>query len=61
MASAAEKAQGTISLDYKLKGKLNGKMEPVYPSLVGNGIVSVKNIKLYGMKMFNAVSAKTSH
>jgi AsmA protein len=60
MASAAEKAQGTISLEYKLKGKLNGKMEPVYPSLVGNGIISVKNIKLYGMKMFNAVSAKTS-
>ncbi|MDI1307032.1 MAG: AsmA-like C-terminal region-containing protein [bacterium] len=61
MASAAEKAQGTISLDYKLKGKLNGKMEPVYPSLVGIGVVSVKDIKLYGMKMFNAVSKKTSH
>lgn len=61
MASAAEKAQGTISLDYKLKGKLNGKMEPVYPSLVGNGVVSIKDIKLYGMKMFNAVSKKTSH
>ena len=61
MASAAEKAQGIISLDYKLKGRLNSKMEPVYPSLSGNGIVSVKDIKLYGMKMFNAVSKKTSH
>lgn len=61
MASAAEKAQGTISLDYKLKGKLNGKMEPIYPSLVGNGVASIKDIKLYGMKMFNAVSKKTSH
>ena len=61
MASAAEKAQGTISLDYKLKGKLNGKMEPVYPSLIGNGVVSVNDIKLYGMKMFNSVSKKTSH
>ena len=60
MASAAEKAQGTISLEYKLKGRLNANMEPVYPSLVGNGIVSVKDIKLYGMKMFNAVSKKTS-
>jgi AsmA protein len=28
--------------------------------LVGNGVVSVKDIKLYGMKMFNAVSKKTS-
>jgi AsmA protein len=61
MASAAEKAQGTISLDYKLKGRLNAKMEPVYPSLVGEGVVSVKDIKLYGMKMFNAVSKTTSH
>ncbi|MCV9929906.1 DUF3971 domain-containing protein [Flavobacterium sp. LS1R49] len=61
MASAAEKAQGTVSLDYKLKGRLNAKMEPVYPSLVGEGVVSVKNIKLYGMKMFNAVSKTTSH
>ena len=60
MASAAEKAQGTISLEYKLKGRLNANMEPVYPSLVGNGIVSVKDIKLYGMKMFSAVAKKTS-
>lgn len=59
MASAAEKAQGTISLEYKLKGRLNANMEPVYPSLVGNGVVSVKDIKLYGMKMFSAVSKKT--
>ena len=60
MASAAEKAQGTISLEYKLKGRLNANMEPVYPSLVGNGIVSVKDIKLHGMKMFSAVAKKTS-
>lgn len=60
MVSAAEKAQGTISLDYNLKGRLNGNMEPVYPSLVGKGIVSVKDIKVYGMKMFNTVAKKTS-
>lgn len=61
MASAAEKAQGTISLEYKLKGRLNANMDPVYPSLVGNGIVSVKDIKLHGMKMFSAVASKTNH
>jgi AsmA protein len=60
MVSAAEKAQGTISLDYNLKGRLNGNMEPVYPSLVGKGIVSVKDIRVYGMKMFNTVAKKTS-
>lgn len=60
MASTAEKAQGTISLQYKLQGRLNANIQPVYPSLVGNGIVSVKDIKIHGMKMFNAVSKKTS-
>ena len=61
MASTAEKAQGIISLDYNLKGRLNENMEPVFPSLVGNGIVSVKNIKFYGMKMFSAVASKTNY
>jgi AsmA protein len=60
MASAAEKAQGIVSLDYKLKGRLNENMEPVYPSLVGGGTLSVKDIKIRGLKMFNAVSKKTS-
>lgn len=61
MASAAEKAQGTISLEYKLKGRLNANMEPVYPSLIGNGVVSVKDIKMHGMKMFSAVAKETNH
>ncbi len=61
MASAAEKAEGIVSLDYNLKGKLNANMEPILPSLIGNGVISVKNIKFHGMKMFNAVSSKTNY
>ena len=60
MASAAEKAQGIISLDYNLKGRLNANMEPVLPSLLGKGVISIKNVKMYGMKMFNSVARKTS-
>ncbi|WP_140487798.1 AsmA-like C-terminal region-containing protein [Flavobacterium sp. GSA192] len=60
MASAAEKAQGIISLDYNLKGRLNANMEPVFPSLLGNGVISVKNVKMYGMKMFGSVAKKTN-
>ncbi|TDO78074.1 AsmA protein [Flavobacterium chryseum] len=60
MASAAEKAQGIVSLDYQLKGRLNSNMEPVYPSLVGGGTLSVKNVKVRGLKMFSAVSKQTS-
>ncbi|MBB4800316.1 AsmA protein [Flavobacterium nitrogenifigens] len=60
MASAAEKAQGIVSLDYQLKGRLNANMEPVYPSLVGGGTLSVKDVKVRGLKMFNAVSKQTN-
>lgn len=60
MASAAEKAQGIVSLDYQLKGRLTGNMEPVYPSLTGGGTLSVKDVKVRGLKMFNAVSKQTS-
>ncbi|MFC4746071.1 AsmA family protein [Flavobacterium branchiicola] len=60
MASAAEKAQGIVSLDYQLKGRLNANMEPVYPSLTGGGVLSIKDVKVRGLKMFNAVSKETN-
>jgi AsmA protein len=59
MATAAEKAQGKVSLDYKVGGKLDGNMQPIYPSLVGGGTLSVKEVKMRGFKMFGAVSQKT--
>ncbi|WP_428230224.1 AsmA-like C-terminal region-containing protein [Flavobacterium sp.] len=60
MASAAEKAQGIVSVDYQLKGRLNGNMDPVYPSLTGGGTLSVKDVKVRGLKMFSAVSKATN-
>ena len=59
MASAAESAQGKVSLDYKVGGKLDGNMQPIYPSLVGGGTLSVKQVKMKGFRMFGAVSDKT--
>lgn len=59
MVSAAESAEGIISLDYQVHGKLNDQMQPIYPSLVGGGTLSVKNVKMKGFKMFNVVSKKT--
>lgn len=61
MASAAENAEGIVSLDYKIKGRLNQQMMPVYPSLLGGGVLSIKDVKVKGMKMFNAVSKTTDH
>ncbi len=54
MASAAAKAEGIVSLDYQLQGKLNAAMYPVYPSLVGGGVLSVKAVKMKGFKLFSA-------
>ncbi len=59
MASAAQSAEGIVSLDYKVAGKLNSQMMPIYPSLKGGGMLSVKNVKMKGFKMFGAVSKKT--
>lgn len=59
MATAAAKAQGIISLDYQLSGRLNGNMDPVYPSLKGGGVLTVKKVKMHGFKLFNAVSSAT--
>lgn len=59
MVSAAESAEGIVSLDYKVSGKLNNQMQPIYPSLSGGGTLSVKDVKMKGFKMFNVVSKKT--
>lgn len=60
MATAAETAQGKVSLDYKLSGKLDSNMQPVFPSLKGGGVLSIKEVKVRGFKLFGAVSRKTN-
>ncbi|WP_212005172.1 AsmA family protein [Chitinophaga sp. HK235] len=59
MASSAASASGIVGIDYHLSGKLDGNMNPVYPSLKGGGVLSVKKIKLKGFKLMNAVSQST--
>lgn len=61
MASSASGVQGLTGLDYTLSGRLDENMSPVYPSLKGGGILSLKNIKLMGFKLMNAVSKETEH
>ncbi|OJW57405.1 MAG: hypothetical protein BGO55_13995 [Sphingobacteriales bacterium 50-39] len=60
LATSAAKAQGIISLDYQLAGKLDGNMHPVYPSLKGGGVLSIAKVKVKGLKIFNAVSKETN-
>jgi AsmA protein len=59
MASSAEKAEGIVSLDYNVKGMLNAEMFPVMPTLEGGGVVSIKKVKVYGLKLFNDISKGT--
>lgn len=59
MVTAAGKAQGIISIDYKIKGDLNGNMGPIYESLEGEGTVSLRDVKVSGLKMFGGISSKT--
>jgi AsmA protein len=60
LATAAANAEGIVSLDYKLKGVLEGSMHPAYPSLEGGGTLSVKDVKVKGLKLFAAISKTTS-
>ncbi|WP_041877364.1 AsmA family protein [Pedobacter lusitanus] len=59
LATSASKVKGVVGLDYQLSGKLNQDMMPVYPSLKGAGVLSLKKVSLSGFKMMNAVSKAT--
>jgi AsmA protein len=61
MASAAEHAEGLISLNYQLSGKLNSNMQPVYPSLKGGGVLTASQIKMHGFKLSGAIGKSTGH
>lgn len=61
MASSAASAEGLVSLDYKLNGRLNANMQPVYPSIKGSGVLSVKKVKLKGFRLFSSVGRQTDH
>ena len=55
----AKDAYGIVSLDYKVAGKLDEEMLPIYPSLKGGGVLSVKDVQMKGFKLFNVISEKT--
>lgn len=59
LATSASKVKGIAGLDYQLSGRLNKDMAPVYPSLKGTGVLSLKKVSLSGFKMMNAVSKAT--
>jgi len=59
MATSAKSAAGIVSLDYKLSGKLDKNMHPIYPSLKGGGTLTLKQVKVKGFKLFGSVAKAT--
>jgi AsmA protein len=59
MVTAAEKAQGIISVDYNVKGDLNGNMGPIYESLEGGGTINLRDVQVKGLKLFDGISSQT--
>jgi AsmA protein len=59
MVTAAEKAEGIISIDYKVKGDLDGNMGPIYESLEGAGTINLRDVKVKGLKLFEGISSQT--
>ncbi|MEO4004295.1 AsmA family protein [Flavobacterium sp. CAU 1735] len=59
LMTSAEKAEGIIGVDYRLRGVLDQNMQPIMPSLKGDGVVTVKKVKIKGLKLFSAISKKT--
>jgi AsmA protein len=56
LSTSAGKCEGIVSLDYSLKGKVDADMKPVYPSLEGGGVLSLKKIKVMGLALFTSMS-----
>jgi AsmA protein len=59
MVTVAQKAQGNISVDYIVKGDLDGNMSPIYASLEGSGILNLRDVQIKGLKLFDRISSKT--
>lgn len=59
MMTSAKGAEGIVGLDYNLSGRLDKDMHPVLSSLKGQGVLSVRKVKIKGFKLFNAVSKST--
>lgn len=59
MLTSAKSAYGIVSLDYKLSGFLDKNMEPLLPSLEGEGILTLEDISFKGFKLLNSIAKET--
>lgn len=60
VATSLAKVKGTVQLNYTLSGLLNNEMQPILPTVKGKGALTLSNVKVYGFKLFNAISKATN-
>jgi AsmA protein len=56
LSTSAGKCEGIVSLEYTLKGRLDEGMNPIYPSLEGQGVIRLEKVKVMGLKLFTSMS-----
>ncbi len=61
MASFAEYSEGIASVDYELSGVLDANMYPIMPSLEGEGVLGMDNVRLKGFKLMNSIAKETDN
>jgi AsmA protein len=59
LVRSAESIYGKVSLQYSLKGELDGEMSPIYPSLKGSGYIRLDEVKINGLKVLSEISKAT--
>ncbi|MEJ7559278.1 MAG: AsmA-like C-terminal region-containing protein [Pedobacter sp.] len=55
LATSAKDVNGTVALDYKLKGDFDQNMAPIYPSLEGGGVVNLRDVEVKSLKMLSVI------
>ncbi len=55
LASSAKDVNGTVSINYKLKGDFDQDMKPIYPSLEGGGVVNLRDVEVKNLKMLSVI------
>ena len=57
LAPVAEKLGGRITTQMRLAGKLNDKMEPIFPTLQGGGLALIKDAQISDIKLVSQLNS----
>lgn len=61
LVPAASYMEGVASLDYKVSGSFNANMDPILPSIKGEGILGLDDVRLRGFRLMNSIATRTEN